>query len=430
MRNFIVFSAFIVLAFSLKGQTVESFATLDKQNYQLFFSGNYSELNKLGKRMIANGMDYYYLRMRLGIAAFNKQRYVTAIHHFKRALAFNSSDAMLHEYIFFSHIYLGQFAEALVYRDGIALNMQTENVKKHNPYGINFISLGTDFMQSTSPKTIYAIPTNQSSYSAEAITDNYSGNIKLNWMGDSKWRYSLNYLYFKKNGVTYNQFFLNGTSSNFNMNQIHIKAQRGLPNGNEFYLFGTLSIFSGASTYAVERANRVAMQLANDYVGGVGVARRVKLFRFDVNASYSNLAGYQQLRSEGFVSLYPFEHVKFYTTHGGQIQYDINMGMGYNVFNSFGFKIAKPVGFEFGLNFGNAMLSARNAGEMLFNSLSIAKGSAFGNIYVSMGKGFYSSITGYIWQTTEFIWDSRTDTQINPSDKKYAGINIQLSKYF
>lgn len=430
MRSIIVLMVFMAVGSCLRGQTTEDFASLDRQSYQLFINGNFSELNKLGKRMVANGMDYYYLRMRLGIAAFNKQRYLTAIQHFKRALAFNSSDAVLHEYIFFSHIYLGHTTEAILYRNTIPFNLQTENVKQYNPFGISFLSLGTDITQSNSPQRVYTIPNNQSNYSAESITDNLSGNIKLKWMGESNWRYSLAYLYFMKNGVTYNQFFPNGTASDFNLNQFHIKALRSIPGGSELYFFGTLSVYSGASTYALERANRVAKQLASDYAGGAGFARRLKYLRIDINASYSNLVGYQQVRTESFLSWYPFEHEKLYTTHGGLIQYDLKNGMGYNVFNAIGFKIAKPVGMEFGLNFGNAMLSVRNAGGMVFNSLSIAKGSLYGNLYVSMGKGFYSSITGYVTQTTEFIWDSKTHTQINPADIQYSGINFQITKFF
>ncbi len=430
MRTIIAIIGFLLFGNYLFGQPIGNFATLDQKSYQLYLEGNHKELNKLGKQMIKNGTDYYYLRMRLGISAFNRQRYSTAIEHFKKALAFNSSDTLAHEYIFFGYIYSGRNADALSYRETIPIKLQSANVRNYELTGINFLSVKADYTANNTPTINYTLVPSNQDYIAENIDYTYSLNIKTSWLNANKWNKTFSYNYLNKSGVTYNSFFPQGAPSDFSQHQLYFKAVKNIYEGFELHFFGTMAFYSGASTYGTVRMNRTEKQLANDYLAGIGFAKRVKHFRFDINASYSNIVGFNQIRGEGYITIYPFENSKFYTIHGGIFQYDLTIGNGFNTFNAIGFKLLKPVGMELGINVGNAMLSARNSGEMLINSLSQPKWSAYGNINTSFGKGFYVNLTGFMSETSEFIWDTSLNTKINPMQIQYIGANIKLIKYF
>lgn len=438
MRTFIVIIGLLIIGNCLIAQPIGNFAKLDQQSYQYYLAGNYKELNKLGKQMIDSGTDYYYLRMRLGISAFNRQRYSTAIEHFKKALAFNNSDTLAHEYIFFGYIYSGRNADALYYRETIPIKMQSANVRKYELTGLKLLSAKADYTANNSPKANYSLVASNQDYIAENIDYTFGLNIKTTWLKESKWSKTLSYNYFSKSGVTYNEYFPLGTSSDFGQHQLYYKAVKNIYEGFELSFFGSVAFFSGASTYGISIGNQQGNQqnstlekkLAFDYLAGVGVAKREKYFRLDLNASYSNLVGFNQIRGEGYITLYPFENAKLYSIHGGMFQYDLTLGSGYNTFNAIGLKVFKPVGVELGVNFGNAMLSVRNSGEMLINSLSQTKWSAYGNLNTSLGKGFYVNLTGFISETSEFTWDTRTSTIINPNPIQYIGANFQLIKYF
>jgi hypothetical protein len=54
-------------------------------------------------------IDYYYLRMRMGIAWYQKKGYRIAEPHFIRALKFNSSDDVAKEYLYYCYTYSGQY---------------------------------------------------------------------------------------------------------------------------------------------------------------------------------------------------------------------------------------------------------------------------------------------------------------------------------
>jgi hypothetical protein len=430
MRTIIAIFGFMLFSNSIFSQPIGNFATLDQKSYQLYLEGNHKELNKLGKQMIESGTDYYYLRMRLGISAFNRQRYATAIEHFKKALAFNSSDTLAHEYIFFGYIYSGRNADALYYRETIPIKMQSANVRNYELTGINFLSVKADYTVNNSPTVNYTLVPSNQNYVGENIDYTYGLNIKTTWLKASKWNYTFSYNYLSKSGVTYNEFFPTGVPSDFSQHQLYFRTVKNIYEGFELQFFGTMAFYSGASTYGRVRMNRIEKQLANDYLAGIGFAKRTKHIRFDINASYSNLVGFNQIRGEGYITIYPFENSKFYSIHGGIFQYDFTLGNGYNAFSAIGFKLLKPVGMELGINIGNAMLSARNSGEMLINSLSQPKWSTYGNINTSFGKGFYFSLTGFVSETSEFIWNSSLNTKINPKQIKYIGANIKLIKYF
>ncbi len=67
---------------------------------------------KAGEEAIELGIDYYYLRMRVGIAAYELEDYSKAISHFKKALEFNSADDTAKEYLYFAYKFLGREMEA------------------------------------------------------------------------------------------------------------------------------------------------------------------------------------------------------------------------------------------------------------------------------------------------------------------------------
>lgn len=77
------------------------FSKTDSTSYALYLDANWLELKKLGNIMLHNGMDYPYLRARLGTAYFYLNNYTESIKHFARALELNPYDqysSLMHYY--------------------------------------------------------------------------------------------------------------------------------------------------------------------------------------------------------------------------------------------------------------------------------------------------------------------------------------------
>ena len=87
-------------------------ALVEANSYQLYTEGKWTELINLGKSAVKQGMDYFYLRMRIGIAYYEKKNYNLAEEHFARALKFNTGDELALEYLYYCYVFNGRFDEA------------------------------------------------------------------------------------------------------------------------------------------------------------------------------------------------------------------------------------------------------------------------------------------------------------------------------
>lgn len=97
----------------LVAQEERNFIYYNTQSLALYETGQWEQLITLGKESLQQGYDFYYLRMRLGIAYYNLEKHKLAINHFVKALNFNSNDPVALEYLIFSYFLSGQEADAL-----------------------------------------------------------------------------------------------------------------------------------------------------------------------------------------------------------------------------------------------------------------------------------------------------------------------------
>lgn len=72
---------------------------VEKKTYTYYLSEKWDSLYHYGQIAVDNGYDYYYLRMRLGIAAMNLNQSHRAVVHFKKALVFNPGSIIASDYL-------------------------------------------------------------------------------------------------------------------------------------------------------------------------------------------------------------------------------------------------------------------------------------------------------------------------------------------
>jgi hypothetical protein len=116
MYRILIIYAFLLLPFiPLRSQ---SFAELDAETYHLYTEKKWKDLIRSGKSVLKQDIDYYYLRMRIGIAYYEQKNYKPAQKHFRRALEFNQGDPVASEYLYYAFLFAGQTQQAaLLYRD-------------------------------------------------------------------------------------------------------------------------------------------------------------------------------------------------------------------------------------------------------------------------------------------------------------------------
>lgn len=135
--QFIIILLFLSTA-NFKAQDTLNSSFVESNSYKLYTEKNWTELIKFGNHAIEKEFDYYYLRIRLGIAYFESSNYYGAEKHFKKALSFNSDDELVLEYLYFCYIYTNHFEEAKKLSKSFSIRLSEKlKTKKNSP--INFL---------------------------------------------------------------------------------------------------------------------------------------------------------------------------------------------------------------------------------------------------------------------------------------------------
>ncbi|MCD6201809.1 MAG: hypothetical protein J7K46_08375, partial [Bacteroidales bacterium] len=142
MYRLVVIIGSIFILFPASGQEPETFADFNNRTYTLYERKQWKELLETGRKALKNGYDFYYLRMRMGIAAYEKQNYVRAIHHFRKALIFSKNDPLALEYLYYAYLFTGRDIEAgrLTERMPVAVAKEKGYDNKKNLTGLDFSS--------------------------------------------------------------------------------------------------------------------------------------------------------------------------------------------------------------------------------------------------------------------------------------------------
>ncbi|MBU1009156.1 MAG: hypothetical protein KKD74_03365 [Bacteroidetes bacterium] len=125
---FMVFLAFLSGEMAL-AQSRLDFRSADSLTYQLYQQAHWRPLRKAGKEVLSSGIDYQYLRARLGYANFATGNYIGAEKHFSRALGFNAYD---------------EFSQAMLY-------YSLKATLKHTEAGSVYRSLSPSLQQKVAP---------------------------------------------------------------------------------------------------------------------------------------------------------------------------------------------------------------------------------------------------------------------------------------
>ena len=98
------FTALLIsLGFLGFSQNSLNYAQIDTLSYNAYLNKDWNEVKSIGKKSIKQDIDYFFLRMRLGIAYYEQENYRKAAQHFDKALEYNPDDSLATEYLFYAN---------------------------------------------------------------------------------------------------------------------------------------------------------------------------------------------------------------------------------------------------------------------------------------------------------------------------------------
>lgn len=293
----------IILGIQYQAFSQEDFSKIDEKTYEYYIHGNWSALTKLGEKAIDNGIDYYYLNYRLGVAYHIEKNYLLSAHYFEKAIDQNKEalqDSFLVKTLFNNYLYTLQFNKI-------------EKIKAHHPskeirnrkytkrvsrmYLEGGISVADNITQKAfEERKFYAFKEINQFKNLRYTNFDFKGYLTKNL------KYQLAYTNLTIDRLKFYKSFIDTFQQDLSVNQSYIYL--GLAYNLHNFEFGIslnspglkaqeLSWLGEDSIFGFNIFDTLDLQ-SREYVAAANVAYQYKKMKFGVNGSYSNLLGLNQ----------------------------------------------------------------------------------------------------------------------------------------
>lgn len=383
------------------------FAALDRANYQFYLNRDYRNLKRTAEQLLKQGSDYYYLRMRLGILAYENQRYASAYKNFIRARQLNPFDTIINEYLYYSYLFSGRTSDAKQFLRSISDTQKNNHLKALSLTEDTELGVGFTFM-------VYDVKkyqTNPLNY--EAIENLSVFNASLTFNFTEVARGTLLYTNTRETATFYSSSSPAGEFGTYNQNQLYFRYRRMLSTGWDISGYTHWVFFANPNSTGSYGHRGSSSNFSTQSLVGIGLFYSGWYLRTSLNAYYSNFAKSNQLATECSLTIFPFSNLNLYSTLSGLYQYDENWGNTYQLNLDLGFKVFKYLWVESGAMVGNSFLYSRSFGSVLNNSFIIPATNIYGAVLIPAPKfsirlgGNYSVVNNYSWDLENYIKTSK-----------------------
>ena len=377
---------------SLFAQITEEAKQIDIQTYDLYTAAKWDELIDIGNKAVDSGIDFYYLRMRLGIAYYNKKNYMSAEGHFKKALDFSPKEPSALEYLYWSLVFSGRDREARLLASDMSEKLRMDIKTLPEKVFKDFYAEGGLMFNGDYKESPYSGFGTDTLIYGEQKPDKNSSYISLNF-NIIPWKRLSIFTGYNNINITSNKKIVSigNEPENFEVSTIQ----------NEFYFnagvyTGKGFTFSGILHYLNVKVNDVnatvntttggitytnTSNTFNDYVGLLSIEKSLNHFKFLLGNSYSKLNKAKQIQNGLTVVYFPFGNLDLYSVTDLVVHSENKEDTLFNpsgkyltrgiVKQKFGAKVADKLWVEAFYMFGNAENYHEDNAYVVFNSVNV-----------------------------------------------------------
>ncbi|MCI0473212.1 MAG: hypothetical protein L0Y76_06495, partial [Ignavibacteria bacterium] len=316
----------VVFPVFLSAQQEKYNATIDAKTYELFMRSDWENLKETGHNAIDKGIDFYYLRLRMGISYYSQENYMSAIPHFEKALYFRSKDTLALEYLYYSYLFSGNKSDANVTAEkfpphlkekvgytspGFVSGLYTEGGYTFVPGFNNIVNKNRTTPEN--PALKYKLPENEI-YVNLSLIHSFGNRVKY---------------FHGLSSITVNSSLINNSLSqpvketNQTVNQLEYYGRLSADPGKYFGLFASLHYLHISIENAVPPPQYIPPSrrstnstVYNEFVYSAGASKRFGNFEPGISLLYSNLSGGNQNQAALTFAYYPLGNLNLYSVTG------------------------------------------------------------------------------------------------------------------
>ncbi len=332
-----------------------TFREADSLSLDLYNKGEWKDLISLCNQAIREGYDYYYLRMRAGIASFETRRYMKAALHFREALVFNENDPVAEEYLYGCYLELNRSTDAINTFDKLPPSAR-EKLKKTLPllHRLN-IEAGPIFSDQMQEYDLIDLDGEDNIYGQADITrQGYYFSPGLAW--GFKKGYGI-YGAYSQVGLSKEKRVKIGDSlyvdDKYPLTQSQFYLSGMVPLGRGFYVLPAVNfildryetimpLYDSASAGYLFSREQTKLQ---SYIGYLLVMKDFHIVQTGIFAAISNLNEKEQIQAGFQIVVFPWGNLNFYLS--SKLLNNRNDGINNIIFEQMvGTRIFKPVWLE------------------------------------------------------------------------------------
>jgi hypothetical protein len=385
MQRLMVFIGLSLMAGQvISAQEAVDFNTLNTETYRLYLAQEWDSVIRLGKQGLRLDMDFYYLRMRMGIASYEKHRYRTASRHFSAALEQNQGDPVALEYLYYSRLLSGQTEQAGItraqFRGELAQKLPPQPARFFEQLSLESLySTGVDDQLFEDPAGLYPLDT-----PGDQSTTRYFANTTLILVNriSPGFRLSHTLTFLSKS----NHFFTGDGSGGVYMEdqrvrqlQYYFSPEFTLRSGTHFspmiHILGIRSQVpydSGMGYMGGSSQMGLGTLKQTGLVTGLGFSQAAGSLDLHLGTYYSSLNGLKQFHGRAGFTWYPLGNLNLYAGAYVNSQFELDRETAGPVRfipeALFGFAIAEKVWFETRGSLGDMSNFLEYNGRVVYNS--------------------------------------------------------------
>ncbi|NPA37569.1 MAG: hypothetical protein GXO47_12060 [Chlorobi bacterium] len=432
-KTTLILSVLLLFVFITGKAQKNNYVYYDSLTYKLYVDKDYKNLIKKGKEALDSGLDYYYLRMRIGIALYEQHKYRAAAPHFQKAVSFYDND-VAREYLYYAYLWGGNRLQALKVTDGMSAALRQKlHIKEEGLIGTN-IEMATLSQAEDFPKD-FDFPLDKGEGEQIVPTNFFSLALDISHRAGKNAAMTHMFTYLHKGNDKYTFVDNEDTyDTDFNTSQFQYYIGSAISAGDtwDIILGGQLS--ATAVPVYVEYATRRmgGSQYAKsydweyDYALSASFLKNFSRASFEAEFALTYINTSFNFQPSGIIRFYPLANLNLYT----QSQFGYQTGDSDGKFfqqQKLGFKVAKHLWVEANYFTGSLSGFTLNNGALLFNGLEEVDQMAGGQLIIPGGSKFTMTLGYQNRVQSNYFISFDDDIKSNKLELNYSLIYIMLS---
>ncbi|MBN1159504.1 MAG: tetratricopeptide repeat protein [Bacteroidales bacterium] len=398
----------LTLIVQAQDQEKLTYAEVNPRTYQLYLDQDWRALIREGRKALREGIDYYYLRMRMGIAHYELKHYQASIPHFEKAYAENPDNPSVQEYLYYAYLFSGRqmdavfvardFPDAMRQKLGIREQMSVHSLSAGYTGSLYETEDAIDGVLALDTAVGDGFQSIPKRFNLFGLTLNHNMGSSVNLTHSAQLLRKTNFVLSRFSGLNYTISDQTITQFQYYISPA-IRAGKGLVIMPAFHFISYRIPGVVTSNGMGGRTTIAASSTHNDFILSLAVNKAFQYVNAGLSFSYGTLNNKKQYQAGAELTLYPFGNLNLYTTARVYKLFEYygsdQMADRLILQNITGFKVFSWLWLEGEGSWGDYTDFTEYNGSVVYNSLDEINGRYAGRAIIWLKQGHLQFILSY-----------------------------------